>query len=89
MSNYIEPRPIEVKALDGFCLYLKFKDGKEKVYDMKPLIDSMKFYEKLRNKEYFKLVKTFYDTVVWPNGEDVCPENLYYDSVDYEVWKSE
>ena len=87
MSNYIEPRPIKVKALEDFCLYLKFKNGKEKVYDMKPLIVSMKFYEKLRNKEYFKLVKPFYDTVVWPNGEDVCPENLYYDSVDYEVWK--
>lgn len=83
MSNYIEPRPIEVKALDDFCLYLKFEDGKEKVYDMKPLIEKIKFYEKLRNKEYFKLVKTFYDTVVWPNGEDVCPENLYYDSVDF------
>lgn len=83
MSNYIEPNPIEVKSLENYCLYIKFADGKEKVYDMKPLIEKIKFYEKLKNKEYFKLVKPRGQSVEWPNGEDVCPESLYYDSVDF------
>ena len=80
----LTPNIIEVKALDNTRIYLKYEDGKEKVYDMKPLIDRIKFYAKLKNKEYFKQVKSCYDTVEWPNGEDVCPENLYYDSVDYK-----
>lgn len=80
----ITPDVVEVKALDDRRIYLKFKDGKEKIYDMKPLINKIKFYEKLKDTEYFKLVKPRYDSVEWPNGEDVCPENLYYDSVDAE-----
>lgn len=80
----ITPDVVEVKALDDRRIYLKFKDGKEKIYDMKPLINKIKFYEKLKDTEYFKLVKPRYDSVEWPNGEDVCPENLYYDSVDTE-----
>lgn len=58
--------------------------SKEKINDMKPLINKIKFYEKLKDTEYFKLVKPLHDSVEWPNGEDVCPENLYYDSVDTE-----
>lgn len=63
---------------------VNFQLSKEKIYDMKPLINKIKFYEKLKDTEYFKLVKPRYDSVEWPNGEDVCPENLYYDSVDTE-----
>lgn len=79
----VMPNIKEVKALDDRHIYLKYEDGKEKVYDMKHLIDKIKFYEKLKDKEYFKLVKPCHDSVEWPNGEDVCPENLYYESVDY------
>lgn len=82
--NMITPDVIEVRALDEIHIYLRFEDGKEKVYDMSYLIDNIKFFEKLKNKEYFKLVKPRGISVEWPNGEDVCPENLYYDSVDYK-----
>lgn len=83
MINYIEPNPILVKPLDNFCLYIKFADGKEKVYNMSKLIQENSAYKKLQNYEYFKLVKLAGETVEWPNGEDVCPENLYYDSIEY------
>ncbi len=82
MNNNIEPNPIEVKALDNFCLYIKFANGKEKIYDMKNLIGNSKIYSNLKDKSYFKKVKVCGETVVWPNGEDVCPENLYNDSID-------
>ncbi len=81
--NTITPDIKEVKALDETHIYLKFENGKEKVYDMKDLIEKIDFYKRLKNKEYFKLVKPCGETVEWPNGEDVCPENLYYESVDY------
>lgn len=76
----VTPRVEEVKALDKKLIYVKFIDGKEKVYDMSELIAKNKFYKKLENEEYFKMVRPRGVTVEWPDGEDVCPENLYYDS---------
>ncbi|MBR2705373.1 MAG: DUF2442 domain-containing protein [Clostridia bacterium] len=76
----MEPNPICVKAIENYCIYLEFEDGKKKIYDMSYLIKNNPVYNKLKDEEYFKKVKVAGETVEWPNGEDVCPENLYYDS---------
>ena len=70
----MEPTPdiIEVKALEQYHIYLKFSNGEEKIYDMSKNIEKI---------QYFKNVKPRGDTVQWENGEDVAPENLYYDSI--------
>ena len=68
-NSLMEPNPVFVKAMDNYRIYLKFEDGKEKIYDMTDLIKNNQVYSKL-------------ETVEWPNGEDVCPENLYYDAID-------
>ena len=41
-----------------------------------------KFYAKLKDYKYFKNVKISDTgiTIEWPNGEDIAPENLYYNS---------
>ncbi len=79
-SNLMEPNPIFVRAIENYCIYIKFEDGKEKIFDMSNLINNNPAYAKLKDKEYFKKVKVAGETVEWPNGEDVCPENLYHDS---------
>ena len=81
---YITPRIIEVKPLRDYYIYLKFKTGEEKVYDMTTCICEIEYYNKLKDREYFEKVKPRGCTVEWENGEDVCPENLYYDSIDYK-----
>lgn len=78
---YIVPKPIKVKALENYDLYIKFEDGKEKIYNVKNLIEKFSFYKNLKDKNYFKCVKIEGNTIVWKNGEDIAPENLYYDSV--------
>ena len=75
------PDIIEVKALKQYYIYLKFSNGEEKIYDMKEHIEKIKYYQKLKNREYFKNIKTRGDTIEWENGEDVAPEKLYYDSM--------
>ena len=40
-----------------------------------------KFYQKLKYRKYFERVKVSGNTIEQENGEDVAPENLYYDSV--------
>ena len=67
-KNYETPDIIGVMALDNYLLYLKF--------------DTNKFYNKLKDTKYFKEVEPRGDSVQWQNGEDVSPENLYYDSID-------
>ena len=34
MKNKIEELPIEVKPLEGYLLYIKFKNNEEKIYDL-------------------------------------------------------
>ena len=77
---YIVPNPLQVSAIDNYKLRIKFENGEIKIFDMKKYI-KQKFYEKLKNKEYFKQVKVVGNTIEWQNGEDVAPENLYYDSI--------
>ena len=42
MENIVEPRPMEVKALENYLIYIKFKNGEEKIYDMKDNLNFIK-----------------------------------------------
>ena len=77
----LTPDIIEVKALERYNIYLKFENGEEKIYDMTDHIEKIKFFSKLKNKQYFNKVAPRGDTIEWENGEDVAPENLYYNSI--------
>ena len=88
-NNYETPDILGVKALDNYLIYLKFKTNEEKIYDMKKLINENKFYNKLKDKDYFKDVKIRGDSIEWENGEDVAPENLYYDSINIDEVKED
>ena len=84
MDTYITPDVIKVKALDDYLLEVTFETKEIKIFDMKNLINNMEFYKRLKNKEYFKKVKLYNETVIWENGEDICPEDLYYNSKTIE-----
>ncbi len=78
---YIVPDPIEVKVIEKYKLYIKFENGEEKILDMEEDIKE-KFYNRLKDYEYFKNVKISQTgiTIEWEKGEDISPENLYYNS---------
>lgn len=88
MNSQIEPMPMEVKALEGFLLYIKFKNGEEKIYDMKKMLE-FDYYKNLRNREIFKTVKTYGVTLIWKTGEDIAPEKIYFDSIPINEYSSE
>lgn len=77
---YIVPNPVKVKVLENYKIWLKFENGEERIFDMEKYIHQ-KFYQKLKDREYFEKVKVAGNTIEWENGEDVAPENLYYDSI--------
>jgi len=88
MKDKIEELPIEVKALENFLLYIKFKNGEEKIYDMKEMLE-FDYYKNLREKENFKRVKPFGITLKWSTGEDIAPEKIYFNSIPIDQFKSE
>lgn len=88
MENKIEEMPIIVKALEDFLLYIKFKNGEEKIYDMKEML-KFDYYKNLRDKENFKTVTVFGITLKWDTGEDIAPEKIYFNSIPISEFKSE
>lgn len=74
---------VAVRANDDFSLDLKFADGSEKRFDVKPYLEYGIFNE-LKDKNYFKRVKIAFGTVQWPNEQDISPETLYIESTVIE-----
>ena len=74
------PKAVELKVKDDYKLELLFDNGEEKIFDLKPYLD-YKFFENLKNYSYFNSVKIGGLSIEWPNGEDICPDELYFNSV--------
>ncbi len=70
----------DVTPLKNYFLHLKFKNGEEKVFDMKPYLETGIFQE-LKDETIFKTARIIFDTVQWINEADIDPETLYHESV--------
>ena len=81
-----EPRPIEVRALKNFFIYIKFSNHEEKIYDMKKNF-KYPFYKKIQDIDNFKRIKISGINIEWDSGEDIAPENLYNDSKPLEEFE--
>ena len=77
----MRPKAIDVKPLENYMLDIKFDNGEEKRFDVKPYLKYKAFFE-LKNKELFKTVKIGGLSIEWANGADICPDELYNNSVD-------
>ena len=74
------PTPIYVKALDNYELFLRFNNGEEKIFDVKPYLED-KYFAALKNIIIFRTVKLNSLTVEWMGEIDICPDELYFNSV--------
>ena len=75
----LRPTAIKVKPMDNFLLDVFFDNGEEKVFDVKPYIQGT-WYGELADPVYFRSVATNGFSVEWANGQDLCPDELYYNS---------
>ena len=74
------PQVMEGRALGGYRVYLRFKDGVEGEVDLRPILMPFRgVFAELKDPK--KFAKFWVDleaaTIVWPNGADVAPEVLY------------
>ena len=72
----LRPTAVSVVPIDDYVISVKFDNGEEKKFDVKPYIKG-EWYGQLRNPAYFKAVSTDGYTVTWPDGQDICPDELY------------
>lgn len=75
----LNPRVMDATPLSGHRVLLRFSNGEQGIYDFKKFLDRGVFKE-LRDEHYFRQVKADHGTVVWPNGQDLCPDTLYLES---------
>ncbi len=80
------PQVIEVKALDGCKLWLRFRDGTTGTVDLSAELWGPMF-EPLKDQALFEraAVHPELHTVMWPNGADLSPEFLYKEAAEQTV----
>ncbi len=72
----LRPTAIQVEAICAYQILVVFDNGEKKYFDVEPYIKG-EWYGKLCSFEYFKRVSVDGFTVVWPDGQDICPDELY------------
>ena len=75
----LRPTVTAVTPEDGYTLLLTFDNGETKRFDVSPYITG-EWYSELKQKDYFRTVRANGYTVEWSNGQDLCPDELYFGS---------
>ena len=76
----ISHSPVYVKPLDDYKLLLRFDNKEERIFDVKPYLED-NYFSPLKSKVIFKTVRTNQLTIEWIGNIDICPDELYYNSV--------
>jgi hypothetical protein len=73
-------RIVDVRALEGYRLWVRFNDGLEGVYAVEPARRGGTF-QSLMDPALFKAVSINDDfgCVEWPSGADLCPTSMHED----------
>ena len=73
---------MDVLPQTDYRLLVTFSNNEQRIFDVKPYLDFKPFNE-LKNETLFNTVKPGGLSVVWPRGQDICPDELYYNSVPF------
>lgn len=74
------PYATHVTPLPDYKLALTFDNGEKRLFDVKPYIKGSWFGE-LADVSIFRTVRIGGLSVEWPNGQDLCPDQLYENSI--------
>jgi len=76
----IRPRAIKVEPKPNYFLLVTFSNNEQRLFDVKPYLNFKAFAE-LKNLAVFNTVKPTGLSIEWLHGQDICPDELYYNSV--------
>ena len=83
----MNPRVKSVVPEDNYRLRIEFTNGEEDLYDCSQLL-SFGVFSELRDPGYFRQARVAYGTVLWPHGQDICPDTLYEETRRAEASES-
>jgi len=76
----MRPKAIDVKPLSDYKLEITFDNQEKKIFDIAPYF-KFKIFQELKEKDNFKKVKVKGLSIEWENGADICPDELYENSI--------
>ncbi len=71
------PRLVDVKALEGYRLWLRYEDGTEGIVDLSPLVGKGVFTLWEDERSFRKVRIGDGGEVVWNEDVDLCADALY------------
>lgn len=77
----MRPKAIDVKILKDYNLEITFDNNEKRIFDVKPYF-KFKIFQELKDEEKFSTVKVAGLSIEWENGADICPDELYNNSVE-------
>ncbi len=76
----MRPRAIDVKPMNNYKLIITFSNNEKKIFDVTPYL-KYKQFEELKKPSVFKTVRIAGLSIQWSNGADICPDELYNNSM--------
>lgn len=76
----MSPKAIDVKVLKNYKLEILFDNGEKRIFDVEPYF-KFKNFQELRDMNNFEKVKISGLSIEWENGCDICPDELYNNSI--------
>lgn len=86
------PKLINAQYIGEFQIELSFADGYKSVVDFRShILNKHGVWQPLHDVDYFKQFRVDSDleTLVWPNGVDICPDLLYQMASGKTSWQSD
>ena len=80
----MRPKAVSVIPQADYYVLVTFSNGERRLFDVKPYLDFKPFSE-LRNPVMFETVKPAGLSIEWLHGQDICPDELYYNSIPLPI----
>jgi len=71
---------VKVVPQSNYFLQVTFDNNEIRLFDVKPYLE-FNAYKELLSPTLFNTVKPAGLSIEWIHGQDVCPDDLYYNSV--------
>ena len=82
-------KPIGVKALENYSIFVEFSDGVRGAVDLKQLAHKGVFHDWDKNNLFAQVHIDDYGAIAWNEDIDICPDNVYLmlKGLTFEQWQ--
>ena len=84
-------KPIEVKALENYSIFVGFSDGVQGAIDLKHLAHRGVFCDWDKNNLFSQVHIDDYGAIAWNDEIDICPDSVYLQlrGLSFEQWQQQ